>query len=554
MSERDKIRSNIQKGEVGSTPPPPGHMSEEDAAFEKSMLGREINGRFKLKRVIGHGGFGSVFLAHQTSVDRNVAIKILRPTWSNRPQMAQRFLIEAKATSQLQNPHTVTVFDFGKTEDDLLYIAMEYLEGETLQQRLSKNPPLTTAQAVTVASQVAESLAEAHSREIVHRDLKPENVLLLHREEGELFVKVLDFGIARSKAISDELNLTVTGQFSGTPAYMSPEVIRSKTIGPSADVYSLGILLYQMLTGKCPFEGDNPFDVLTQHVSVKPAPLRQLVSTIPVRLDIFVQKCLAKKAQKRPKDAKEFLLELKTIQRTEVLKGSARANKISSRKASPSAATIAVVEETEDAFHFSYNLLRLPRFWVNAHPIPTTIITLGLGVVLGVSTLFFNEFESNARVLLPIKASATHSTPVEESIPKQSNLPTTEKASPTFPIQDNAVDFEYEIQKEDLSAERKDDAEKAATKDLLGSPSIEEPTDFEDEGDESALLEPKRKTTRKPIDPVRIHSKKSRSSQGKSSLSNPKKNQRERDSILLGDKPARVIKGSTVDKVDAFLD
>ena len=127
MSDQRDIRIEIEKGEVLESPAHPSHLSEEDVAFETGMLGREINGRFQILKVLGHGGFGSVFLAHQKSVDRKVAIKILRPSWSHRPQVAQRFLIEAKATSQLQNQHTVTVFDFGTTEEELLYIAMEYL-------------------------------------------------------------------------------------------------------------------------------------------------------------------------------------------------------------------------------------------------------------------------------------------------------------------------------------------------------------------------------------------------------------------------------------------
>ena len=310
MVRDDTIRKNIRSGEVEDPPSHPSHLSEEDVAFESRMIGTEINGRFKILKVLGHGGFGSVFLAHQKSVDRNVAIKILRPSWSHRPQVAQRFLIEAKATSQLQSPHTVTVFDFGTSEDNLLYIAMEYLEGHTLQDRLGQSPPLNMLEALHVVGQIAESLAEAHEQGIVHRDLKPENVLLLNRNEDSLFVKVLDFGIARSKELSDQLKLTQTGQFSGTPAYMSPEVIRSKSSAPTADVYSMGIVLYQLLTGKCPFSGDNPFDVLTQHVSVKPKAPRQLNSKIPVRLDIFVQRCLAKRTSKRPEDARTFLREL----------------------------------------------------------------------------------------------------------------------------------------------------------------------------------------------------------------------------------------------------
>jgi len=562
MTNGRDIRDSIQKGEILESPPAPSHLSEADVAFETDMIGREINGRFKVLKVLGHGGFGSVFLAHQKSVDRQVAIKILRPSWSHRPQVAQRFLIEAKATSQLQNQHTVTVFDFGTTEDELLYIAMEYLEGQTLQTRMTNGTPLSTKQAVNIVSQIAESLAEAHDREIVHRDLKPENVLLLNRENNEIFVKVLDFGIARSKELSDQLNLTQTGQFSGTPAYMSPEVIRSKAIGPGADVYSLGILLYQMLTGKCPFEGDNPFDVLTQHVSVKPKPMRQIDSTLPVRIDIFVQKCLSKKAGKRPSDARTFLKELQNIERTELLSGTAnQSGKI--RKASSSAATIAVVEETQDALHFSRNLLRWVRIWINANPAPVTALTVIFGLSVGTAMLFLDSFHSPRNIHQPVAAAATYFPAIKSSEKPQEVL----KSSP-FLDESDAIEFGEKAQRApaDLgepegTPQKASEEENLIILEVLDLQDDEEPW-IDDELDGADILErelfKEDKQERNPAPAERVKNTRKKSSKnrlrGQATKEPPSKVTPDRTSILLGDAPNTNRKTPALDKVDAFLD
>ena len=561
MSDPTDIRVNIQKGEVLESPPHPSHLSEEDVAFETGMLGREINGRFEILKVLGHGGFGSVFLAHQKSVDRKVAIKILRPSWSHRPQVAQRFLIEAKATSQLQNQHTVTVFDFGTTEEELLYIAMEYLEGQTLHQRLVSSPSLTPAESVTIVGQVAESLAEAHDRGIVHRDLKPENVLLLNRENGETFVKVLDFGIARSKELSDQLNLTQTGQFSGTPAYMSPEVIRSKSIGPAADVYSLGILLYQMLTGTCPFEGDNPFDVLTQHVSIKPKPMRNKVSTLPVRLDIFVQKCLSKKAQKRPHDAKAFLKELRVIERTESLSRLEKRKGGFSGKATASAATIAVVEETEDAIQFSQNILRWARIWINANPVPATMLTVLFGVSAAGSMLFLDSVRYGDHLHQPIAAAATYFPPVDTGKATPTADSMGETGNEPLPIQEFPVDSDdptLDEEKVDLLLEEPGEdelePEEVTVEELLGEEPLKERGPDEGNDVEEAEHERPKKETKR--------SRKSGVSKAKSTPTavkqskKPGKNmgKKERDAFLLGESDSAPRKPQALDKVDAFLD
>jgi serine/threonine protein kinase len=284
-----------------------------DVDDEESLTGRTIQGRFEVRELIGHGGFGSVYLARQTSVDRLVVLKVLRGDLVQKKSMERRFLLEAKATSRLNNPHTVTIFDYGKTDDGLLYIAMEYLRGRTLLAKIEEEGKLSVDESIRIACEMAESLAEAHSHQIVHRDLKPENVLLVETPTAQDFVKVLDFGIAHARPISGDMTLTRTGQLSGTPPYMSPEIIRGKKIDARADVYSMAIMIYQMLSGKCPFRGDTPFDIFMKHVQEKPPTLKEMGVQVSPPLQKFLDRCLAKDAKKRPIDAGAFLRELRKL-------------------------------------------------------------------------------------------------------------------------------------------------------------------------------------------------------------------------------------------------
>ena len=288
-----------------------------EAGDDESLTGQTIQGRFEVRELIGHGGFGAVYLARQTSVDRLVVLKVLRSDLVRKKSMAKRFLLEAKATSRLTNPHTVTIFDYGKTDEGLLYIAMEYLRGRTLLAKIEEEGRLSVDETIRIACEMAESLAEAHSHQIVHRDLKPENVLLVETPTEKDFVKVLDFGIAHARPISGDMTLTRTGQLSGTPPYMSPEIIRGKTIDARADVYSMAIMIYQMLSGRCPFRGDTPFDIFMKHVQEKPPTLKEMGVEVSPALQRFLDRCLAKDVKKRPKDAEAFLGELRKLVGTE---------------------------------------------------------------------------------------------------------------------------------------------------------------------------------------------------------------------------------------------
>ena len=270
------------------------------------FIGTTIGGRFKVTDMLGAGGMGSVYLARQLSVVGVLAIKILRKDTADDTLAARRFLLEAKATSRLKNDHTVTIYDFGQTDDGHLFIAMEFLEGRTLRAKLDREGALSLEDTVSIIDQIGESLAEAHEQGIVHRDLKPENVLLAARSKGREFVKVLDFGIARAQELNDGGALTATGTVAGTPAYMSPEAVTGREVDARADVYALGVMVYEMLSGEAPFKGDTPFVVMQQHVMHNPPPLVIQLPELPPAVSNFVARCLMKDPTHRPADASAF--------------------------------------------------------------------------------------------------------------------------------------------------------------------------------------------------------------------------------------------------------
>lgn len=245
-------------------------------------LGTEINGRYRIREMIGQGGFGAVYRATSIATEQDMAIKLLAVTLDgDDSDMIQRFFAEAQITASLKHPNTIRVFDFGQTEGGALYIAMELLSGqplnEMLRDRTREGRVMTEDEAINIGVQTLRSLAEAHLANLVHRDLKPHNLFLHDVEGDDPVVKVLDFGIAKKLGS----NLTGTGKAFGTPSYMSPEQAQNKPIDRRSDLYSLGCVLFQLVAGKPPFDGENPLSVLLSHVTDPPPDLR-LVAGTPV--------------------------------------------------------------------------------------------------------------------------------------------------------------------------------------------------------------------------------------------------------------------------------
>jgi serine/threonine-protein kinase len=287
------------------------------------LTGKLINNRYAVEDKLGEGGFGAVYRATQTGMNRKVALKVLHPKMAKDPQVVGRFKREAQASSLLRAPHTVQVYDFDQSPDGIMYLAMEMLQGRSLHAILAEDGPLPPARMFVVMDGIADSLGEAHGHGIVHRDIKPENIYLETRPTPD-FVKVLDFGIA--KIVSGEglggstgPALTAAGQTLGTLEYMSPEQLMGAQLDGRSDLYALGILSYEMVTGALPFICKTPGEMITAHLKTMPPPPSQMAPTrgIPPLLDQVILKLLAKKRDDRYKDTADLRGDLQRLMRGE---------------------------------------------------------------------------------------------------------------------------------------------------------------------------------------------------------------------------------------------
>ena len=281
------------------------------------MIGQILGGRFRVTGVIGEGGMGVVYQGEQQlgSSVRKVAIKTLHQHLSKDPSVLARFHREVGTVAELEHPNTIKVYDFGTTADDTLYIAMEFVAGKPLSDVIRDDHRLNPDRVVKILRQVCGALDEAHNKGIIHRDLKPENVILTNRAGETDFVKVLDFGIAARSESGDaqkEQKLTQQGMVLGTPPYMSPEQFTGKALDARSDVYSLGVMAYEMLTGRLPFDADTPWQWATQHMTAQPMTFEAAApnSTIPSNLRGAVMRSLSKDREQRQPSAREFFDEL----------------------------------------------------------------------------------------------------------------------------------------------------------------------------------------------------------------------------------------------------
>jgi len=267
------------------------------------LIGRLIAERFKIVSLIARGGMGKVYKAEQAPLGRACAIKVLNPNYNGDadPEFHRRFFREASITSRITHPNSVTIFDYGKTDDEIYYMAMEFLDGQTLHHALREVGTMHEDRVGRIAQQICRALREAHTLDVIHRDLKPANIFLSKHGDDEDFVKVLDFGLVKHLSERPEEQLTQTGLFMGSPKYMAPEQIQGGTVDARTDVYSLGIMMYEMLAGKVPFERPTSVNILMAHVGEPPPPMRAVNPNILIsqNFEELVMRCIAKDPNER---------------------------------------------------------------------------------------------------------------------------------------------------------------------------------------------------------------------------------------------------------------
>jgi serine/threonine protein kinase len=305
------------------------------------MVGALLAGRYQIKRLCGEGGMGRVYEAEHIEIGKRVAIKVLHPAYSRTPDLVERFRREARAASRIEHPNVVNVTDFGTTDDGSLFFVMEYIEGIELGLLIHREGPLAPVRALRIAEQMCEALQAAHDAGVIHRDLKPENILLLglgnsprtppsgqsspgmEPREPSDFVKVLDFGIAKSAEIEENSRkgrrLTRPGVAMGTPEYMAPEQAAGHPADPRSDIYAVGSIMYEMLCGTPPYEGDNVMEVLHKKANEPPAALAELRPALTPAIVALVERAMARAPDDRPKSMADLAYEIHTVETSLVM-------------------------------------------------------------------------------------------------------------------------------------------------------------------------------------------------------------------------------------------
>ena len=265
------------------------------AAGDDPLLGAIVARKFRIEKLLGVGGMGKVYKARQLSLDKAVVVKVLHDQFREDPQLVQRFQREARAASRLNHPNSIQIIDFGQDDTGVVFMAMEFLQGQDLFALLKRDGPLPPDRLARVMIQVCSALAEAHEQNVIHRDLKPENIMVEDRRGQRDYVKVLDFGIAKIQdPESTGQALTQAGMVCGTPEYMSPEQARGLVLDPRSDIYALGVVMYQLAVGELPFVSDTPIGIVTKHILEAPTPPRQRRPDIPAALDGIILKAMEK--------------------------------------------------------------------------------------------------------------------------------------------------------------------------------------------------------------------------------------------------------------------
>lgn len=283
-------------------------------AFDEGLKTGSQVGEYQVTGKIGEGGMGIVYAGIHPVIGKKVAIKLLNLALSQDPMMVQRFVQEARAVNQIQHHNIVDIFAFGQLPNGRHYFVMEYLQGRSLKHRLQADPPVSYAEAFQILISVCDALAAAHNTGIIHRDLKPDNIYLVDGRPAEHLVKLLDFGIAKLLRRGDgEGSQTRTGAPIGTPFYMSPEQCRSKTIDARSDVYAMGVIVFEMFTGRLPFAGPDYIDTVNGHLMGTPPLPTDYVAGLPIDLESLILRCLEKDPDHRPANAGEIAEALRAV-------------------------------------------------------------------------------------------------------------------------------------------------------------------------------------------------------------------------------------------------
>jgi serine/threonine protein kinase len=281
------------------------------------IVGTTLSGRYLVTRKVGQGGMGAVYEATHTLIGKRVAVKVLLEKYAQREAIVKRLKQEAQLASSIGNEHIIDITDFGNTDDGRTFVVMEFLEGESLAECLSRDPKLPEQRILRIAQQCASALAAAHAKGVVHRDIKPENIFLLKRKEMD-FVKVVDFGISKSLRASSEeeeaVRLTQTGMVLGTPLYMSPEQARGdEDLDARVDIYALGVIMYEAATGRVPFSGNNYLSVISQVLNEDPKPVREVRPDISEEFEAIVFRAMAKDREDRYATATDMVHDLSSL-------------------------------------------------------------------------------------------------------------------------------------------------------------------------------------------------------------------------------------------------
>src|SRR5215472_7412530 len=267
--------------------------------LQDPRIGTTIAGRYLIEGVIGEGGMATVYKATEKFTERPCAVKIMNIAFAREAVVRERFRREAKSAQKLTHPNIIEIFDQGDTDDGTSYIVMELLVGTSLADLIGKGP-VVIERAVSIMIQISRGIARAHDLDVIHRDIKPENIFLCKRDDGTDLVKLLDFGIAFSKQDS---RLTGAGEIFGTPQYMAPERIQAGEPGPSADLYSIGVVFFEIITGQLPFDAPDIASFFNKHLKETPRSPHALNPHIPLPMDELVLRLLAKDPKERPVDA-----------------------------------------------------------------------------------------------------------------------------------------------------------------------------------------------------------------------------------------------------------